>query len=353
MPKTIHVLTSLFGFAVAATMAHADSITIANNGGTPAAAQRKVFDEPFTAKTGVQVLQDDAGYKELAKIRSQVETKNLLWDASVTVSIREAEMCEEGMIEKIDWSKYFDPKDFAAIGGFGKCGIPYVGSPGALAYDADKLTGDKAPKTWQDFWNVEKFPGKRGLVNQPDETLEIALIADGVAPKDVARVLIAPGGVDRAFAKLEKLKPHVRWWGSGAESMQLLLNGEVTMTYAYQGRVYTANRSNNRNLKMVWEAGYVSSPIYYVVVKGTPNLKNTVEWIKSTVTPERQAAYSEFMGMQPANAKAYALLPKGGFLNAPSEHLDKGMIQIGEKYLNFYLDNGDTLRQRFAAFIAK
>lgn len=82
----------------------------------------------------------------------------------------------------------------------------------ALTYDGNKLTGDNVPKSWADFWDVEKFPGKRGLRKGAKYALEVALLADGVAPDELYDVLGTPEGVDRAFAKLDELRPNLIWW---------------------------------------------------------------------------------------------------------------------------------------------
>jgi len=80
---------------------------------------------------------------------------------------------------------------------------------------------------------VKKFPGRRALRNHPIATLEAALMADGVAPDK-----LYPLDVDRAFRKLEEIKPNVTvWWTSGAQSAQLLTTAEVDMVMAWNGRI--------------------------------------------------------------------------------------------------------------------
>lgn len=337
---------------LAAGAANAQTLTIVNQGGAPAEAQRQAIFEPFSKDTGIKIAVDTYN-QELAKIRAQVETKNLIWDLVSLNPINERAGCEEGLLEKIDWKKEIDEKPFQAIGGFGECGAPYLVSPGGLVYDAAKFPGDKAPKSWADFWDMKKYPGKRGLLYQPDQVLETALMADGVAPLDVPKVLAGPGGVDRAFRKLAEIKPHVKWWKSGDESMQLILTGEVDMVYAWQGRVNIANRSNNRDLKIVWPAGYTSALIYLGVMKGSPRKADAIKLVKYQLAAEPQARYAELMGYPPANADAYPLLSAEKRANLPGEYSNMGMMQAGPLYINFWLDNGDSIRQRFAAFVAQ
>lgn len=344
-------------FATAMAVGHAqaqasaaETVTIVTQGGQPGEVQRRLVFEPFTSETGIKVRVDTFN-QELARLRTQVETRNLVWDAVSLNPINEVAGCEEGLLEKIDWSKYAQPEAFEGVGGFGECGAPYLASPGALVIDSDKLKGDAAPKTWADFWNVGKFPGKRTLMYQPDQTLEIALMADGVPPSDVINVLTGPGGVDRAFQKLSELKPHVKWWKTGDESMQLLLTGEVSMGYGWLGNA--ANASNNRKLQIVWEAGYTNALIFLGIMKGSPRKEEAIRLISYQLSSPVQARHMEALGNPPANADAYSLLSADRRSKLPDPKSRNGMMQAGRQYINFWLDNGDAIRQRFATFIAQ
>lgn len=350
---TMRLAAAVLAAAIStAYQASAESLTVVNQGGAPGDAQKVAVFDPFTAETGIKIVVDTYN-QELAKIRSQVETGNLIWDVASVHSLNDAVACDEGLLERIDWSQHIDKTKFESVGGFTECSAPYLVSPGAMVYDADRLQGDMAPRTWADFWNVEKWPGKRGLPFQPDQVLEIALMSDGVAPRDVPQVLAAPGGVDRAFARLEQIKPHVLWWKSGDESMQLLLTNEVVMGYGWQGRVNVANRSNGRHLKIVWEAGYTSAVIYLAVMAGSPRVNEAIELVKYTLGAEQQARYAELMGYPPANEDSYALLSEENRANQPTAYLDRGMMQAGDVYVDFWRDNGDSIRQRFSTFTAR
>src|SRR5436190_1523361 len=118
---------------LAGPLAAQESLTVVSNGGTIADAQRTAFIAPFVKATGAKVVEDTFN-QELAKIRTQVETKNIQWDVVSVTAINEATGCDEGLLEPIDWSKYLDAKLFAAVGGFGKCGVPHNFVSGGLAY---------------------------------------------------------------------------------------------------------------------------------------------------------------------------------------------------------------------------
>src|SRR5688500_14830687 len=128
---------------------------VGNAGGSSADAERKVFYGPF-ANANKITIQEESFNQELAKIRSQVETGNLIWDIVSTTAINVATGCEEGLLEKVDRSKYFDTKLFRDVGGVSECGVPYLFVSGGLAYDANRIKD--GPKTWAEFWNVTKWP---------------------------------------------------------------------------------------------------------------------------------------------------------------------------------------------------
>src|SRR6185437_14118993 len=158
-----------------------------------------------------------------------------------------------------------------------------------LAYNGKTLK--TAPKSWADFWNVKKFPGKRGMRKGARYNLEFALMADGVAPQDVYKVLSTHEGVERAFKKLTELKPYIQWWEAGAQPPQMLAAGDVVMSTAYNGRISAANKSDHLALKTVWNQN-VYDLDYWVIPTGSPNQALAEQFIKFATSPGPQAAYS-------------------------------------------------------------
>ena len=60
-------------------------------------------------------------------------------------------------------------------------------------------------------------------------------------------------GVDRAFAKLDTIKDDIVWWEAGAQPPQLLADGEVAMTTAYNGRIFNAAVGEGQPFEIVWD----------------------------------------------------------------------------------------------------
>lgn len=325
-------------------------LTVGNAGGSLAAAERQAFYTPFAAANHVQIREESFN-QELARIRLQVDTGNLTWDVVSTTAINAATGCEEGLLEKVDWSKYLDVRVFADVGGVSDCGVPYSVVSGGLTYDADRIAA--GPKTWADFWNVAKWPGKRGLLYRAEQTFEVALMADGVAPANTTTVLAGPGGVDRALRKLAALKPHIHWWKNGAESIALLASGEISMGYAWNGRVAAANRANKLNLRLELGAGHVSGLQYWAILKGTARKDLAIKFIEYAVSAQPQAEFVRRIEYGPANRDAYRLLNAGEHALLPMNYMDRASLQLGKPYVDFWLSHGDALLQQFVAFAAR
>ncbi|MBX9749181.1 MAG: ABC transporter substrate-binding protein [Roseococcus sp.] len=326
------------------------SLTIVNNGGAVAEASRRAWYEPFARERGVRIV-EDSWSQEFARLRTQVETRQIRWDVVEITFNNMAVGCDEGLLERVDWSRHFDIQPFAAAGGVSDCAVPIMSVVGGLAYDADKL-GNDPPRSWADFWNVRRWPGRRGLLFRPS-MVEIALMADGVPPREVLDVLSAPGGVDRAFRKLDELKPHIHWWRAGAESVQILASGEVSMVYAWNGRIAVANQQDRRNLRIAFEAGFILGNQYLAIMRGSRNRDLAIEFITHAASAAPLAAFSRQMQYGPPNAAALPLLDDRFRAMLPPENMmHLAYLQQGERYQRFWLDNLDGLTQRLARWAA-
>ena len=248
----------------------ADSLTIVSWGGSYSASQRKAYYEPFMAETRKTVLEDEWG-GDIAMIRAMVQTGKYtahLIDAVPDVALAG---CAEGILQSIDLKQLgLSQSDFLP-GAVLPCGIGTIAWSTVFAYRKD-LFGSNPPRNWADFWHVRRFPGKRGMSkNAPAFTLEFALIADGVPASDVYRVLASGRGVDRAFAKLDELKPHIIWWETGAQAPQLLVDREVSMSTGWNGRFYNAIVDGNASIQIVWD-GQGLDYGFWVIPYGHPEV---------------------------------------------------------------------------------
>ncbi len=233
MKKVLTITTAL---TLLASAAHAD-LTVMSWGGAYGEAQTNAFVKPFMEKTGVKTVMVDSD-NPATPIKAMVESGNVTVDVASVEYADAIRLCDEGILEPIDpaslpaGSDGTAAKDDFLPGAVTECGVSTDIWANIFAYDTTKFTGDNVPKTVADFFDLQKFPGKRGLKKGAKAVLELALMADGVAAKDVYTTLSTPEGVDRAFKKLDTIKKDVVWWEAGAQAPQLLADGEVSMTTA-------------------------------------------------------------------------------------------------------------------------
>ena len=98
------------------------------------------------------------------------------------------------------------------------------------------------PQVDSDYVGTGRVTLAGAVQKGPFVNMEWALMADGVAPADVYKVLGTDAGVERALKKLDTIKKDVVWWESGAEGPQLLADGQT----AAVGRPSETTRQTRR-----------------------------------------------------------------------------------------------------------
>lgn len=344
--KNLFLSAGMAAMALGAVPGMAQSLTVVSWGGNFQDAQREIFFEPFAQEAGVTVL-DESWDGGIGVIQSRVRAGNPGWDV-VQVEAEELELgCYDGLYEPIDWSRIADTSDFIAPA-VSTCGVGTIVWSTALSYDADVLP--EGPQSWADFWDLEAFPGQRGLRRGPKYALEFALIADGVPVEEVYDVLHTPEGVDRAFAKLDEIKDQVIWWEAGAQPLQLLATGEVVMTSAYNGRITGVNRSEGRNFEVVWP-GSVLAVDSWVILRGSQNVDLAHDFIAFASQPERMAQLPEFIAYGLPSIAASDFVPEEYQADLPTT---PGNIEEALPLdTDFWIDNLEVLTQRFNAWISQ
>ncbi|MDD2925132.1 ABC transporter substrate-binding protein [Rhodoferax sp.] len=331
--------------ALFALSSQAADLTVVNFGGANGNAQKVAYVGPYEKASGNKVVSVEYN-GEQAKIKAMVEAKKVTWDVVEVESPDVTRGCDEGLFEKLDYSKIGNKADFqpAAIH---ECGIGTFVWSTVMAYNGDKLK--TAPTTWADFWDVKKFPGKRGLRKGARYNVEFALMADGVAAADVYKVLKTKEGADRAFKKLSELKANIQWWEAGAQPPQFLVAGDVVMATAYNGRIDAAQREG-KNLKITWTGGIYDLD-YWVMPKGTPNKEAALKFIALASSADAQAEYAKNIAYGPTNTKALAKLDAKVLSQLPTAPANaKTALQFN---VGFWADQGEALEKRFAAWAAQ
>ncbi|MEG1038787.1 MAG: ABC transporter substrate-binding protein [Pseudomonas sp.] len=345
MIKTLKFAALVTGLAAASHGLAAD-LTIVSFGGANKEAQVKAFYKPWQHASGSKIISGEYN-GEMAKVKAMVDTRSVSWDAVEVESAELARGCDEGMFETLDPAQIgLDSKDFVP-GAIQPCGIGFLVYSTVLAYNASKLK--EAPTGWKDFWDVERFPGKRGLRKLAKSTLEFALIADGVAPGEVYTLLATEAGQDRAFAKLDQIKPHIQWWEAGAQPPQYLAAGDVVMSSVYNGRL-SAEQRKTYDLKIVWSGGLYEFDSW-AIPRGAERQEKTREFIAFSLEPQQQKSFAEHIDYGAANLQAMGLLDKARIAELPTA--PENLAQQVPVDALFWADHGEHLEQRFNAWASR
>jgi putative spermidine/putrescine transport system substrate-binding protein len=316
-----------------------NDLTIVSRDASLQTAIQAAYVQPFTAITGVAVQQTlwEGGIETL---RTQAKNTDNAWDLVLVDADELSAGCGEGLLEKLDWSA-IGGKDHYVASAVSDCGLGAVVATTALAWDKDKLP--VAP-SWTDFWDVAKYPGKRGLHKGVRGNLEIALMADGVAPGDVYKTLSSSDGLDRAFRKLDQLKPYIQWWSAETEAAHILASGDVLMTSAPSGQIASMANREHKNFGLQFN-GSLFELTSWAIMKGSPSARMAQQFLYFIGMPTVELRLLQQSG-DGALAKGLndgltpelaAVSPSNPANTAAGLRLDAG----------FWRDNLAKLRQRF------
>jgi len=362
--KTLSLLaaTACVGLAGVAN-AQDKSLTIVSWGGAYTESQKRAYHEPFSEKNNVKIFNEDKSANALAGIRAQVEAGNVTWDVVDMLQADAQRACDEGLVMKIPHNEWLAAapdgteatKDFVD-GSLGECFIPQIVYATMFAYNKDAFEGE-GPKTIEDVWNVEKFPGTRALQKIPQKNLEWALIADGVEPGKVYEVLATKEGQDRAFAKLDEIKDNVIWWSEGAQPPQMLADKEAVIATAYNGRIFNAQINEKQPFEIMWDHQMFEVDGWVVPVGNDDQLALIKDYLKFATDTQRLADQAKYISYGPARKSSSPLV---------STHADSGVDMKPHMPTNpenfetairfdtqFWADYGDLLEERFNAWVAQ
>jgi len=303
-----HFMTSAAGAALAApyimsssrALAQAGSITFVTWGGNYRDAIVDGALKPFTEETGIKINVIDT--PDMAKIKAQVTTGNVEWDIFDAPGAMAATGAKNGYWEALP-DGLLDTSDLAIAPTSDLA--PFYTWTGVFAWDpAQYKQKDANPKMFADFFDTDKYPGRRAFRDRPLETFEMALLADGVAPAD-----IYPMDIERAFRVMDRIKPDIASWTNATpQTITLLQTGEVDFSYTYATRVSGANRAGD-NLKCSFEQ-ILYGLSYLTVLKGAPNRENAFRLIAYMLQPEVQAATMAGLYNTPVSRGAMNLVPE-------------------------------------------
>lgn len=354
MKKLLILSTALTGVSFAA---QAD-VTVMSWGGAYTVSQVEAYHKPFAAATGTAVISVDSDNPAPA-VKAMVESGNVTVDVADVEYADAIRLCDDGMLETIDPAILpAAPDGTAAIddflpGALTECAVATIVFSTIYAYDSTKFP--EGPTTMADFFDLEKFPGNRGMRKGAKVNLEMALMASGVPAADVYATLDTPEGVDAAFAALDKIKASTIWWEAGAQPPQLLADGEVVMTTAYNGRIFGAEVGEGKPFVTVWD-GQVYEYDLFVIPKGAPNLDAALEFVKFATSTQALADQAKWISYGPARLSSGPLVglyqdgktEMGPYMPTAEANLGNALASSYE----FWVDHDAELNERFNAWLA-
>ena len=336
-------------------------LVVVSWGGAYTASQQNAYHQPYMdANPGIQIVNDDSGSGALAKLRAMQESGNVTWDL-VDVTIQDGiTACDEGIAVEIDHDSVLAsaPDGTPATEDFGDlivspCFIPQIVYSTTFGYRTDLVS--TAPTSIADVFDLAKIPGKRALEKRPVNNLEWALLADGASKDEIYDLLETDAGVARAFAKLDTIKDQVIWWEKGAQTPQLLADGEVVMGSTYNGRLFSVIEEEKQPVAMMWD-WQVLDLDGWIVPKGGKNEAAVMKYLKFATDTQRLADQAKWISYGPARKSSAPLVGKHADLGIDmGPHMPTAPDNAKQTLLvnpEFWADNLDDLTERFNTWLA-
>lgn len=301
---TIATFGSVCSPALAKSMRGTGELVVYDGGGNWGEAQRKAYFEPFERETGIKVIRNP--HAETGAVRASIQAGSPRYDVTILAGGEVPAFERGGLLESIDY-QWFEKEDLEAFNPIPatKYKCPHIIYSLISCYRSDVFSSD-TPKTWADMWDVKRFPGRRTLAagtwGPTAATFETALLADGVEPAK-----LYPIDWDRAFKSLDRIKPNIlKWWTSGAETSQLLIDKQAVMGSVWNGRVYGAIEEGAK-LGVSWDQGIIQYD-QWVVLKGARNIDNAMKFLGYAARADRQAEFAKHILYSPPNSRAFELI---------------------------------------------
>lgn len=317
-----------------------DNVVYFNGGGGRWQANaKKAWFQPFEASTGITVV--DTFPFNLGKLSTMVETQSVQWDLTDIPSAMVGEATRRDLLEPIDYD-VVDRRNIPEKN-FGTHYVVYSRFSNNLFFNSARYP--EGPASWSDAWDQQAYPGPRSLRQLPVPLLEWALIADGV-PMEA----LYPIDLDRAFKSLDQIKPHVRWWRSGAESIQFVAQGETDMGASFDSRI-TQARQDGVPIQIVWNQGALAGN-YLVVPKGAKNTHHAMRLINAILDPNGQARMATLNGSSPVNPDAFEHIDPSLARQFATHPANAGqMFEIDEQ--GYWADHYFEVKERFDAWLIR
>lgn len=358
-------VTAVSVLTLSASSAWAQDMTIVSWGGAYSKSQQLAYHDPYmAANPGVNIINDESSAEAVAKLRAMNEAGNVTWDVVDVVASDAIRLCDEGLALEIDAdTQLADGADGSkASDDFGDllvsdCFIPQIVYSTTFGYRTD-LVGNTPPTDVCAVFDTATYPGKRSLEKRPINNMEWALICDGVAKADVYDVLQTEEGQTRAFAKLDTIKDDVIWWSAGADTPQLLADGEVVMGTTYNGRLFALIEEQNQPVGMLWDAQVFDLDGWIIPTGLSPEREaRALDYVKFATDTQRLADQAKYISYGPARMSSAPLVGKHAELGIEmAPHMPTDPENATNTFLynyEWWADYRDDLDAKFQAWLAQ
>ncbi|MEM9249954.1 MAG: extracellular solute-binding protein [Pseudomonadota bacterium] len=367
--KRLLLTTGAALIAAPAVMADdmADSMTLVSWGGAYQQSQINAYSDPYKGlNDGLNVVWDESSAEAVAKLRAMNEAGNITWDLVDVVGADAIRLCDEGLAMEIDHDEVLAPAPDGtpASDDFGDlivsdCFIPQIVYSTTFGYRTDvEAWGGATPDDICDVFDLETFPGQRSLERRPINNMEWALLCSGVAKDDVYDVLETEEGQDMAFAKLEEIKDSVVWWSAGADTPQLLADGEVVIGSTYNGRLFSVIEEQDQPVAMLWDA-QVFDLDGWIIPEGLPEdrLARVLDFVSFATDTQRLADQAKWISYGPARESSAPLVGAHAELGIDmAQHMPTDPANAANTFLfnyEWWADYRDDLDAKFQAWLAQ
>ena len=318
------------------------TLTFVSYGGIYQEGQTKAAVDPFATESGARILQD--GPTDNAKIKAQVDSGNVTWDVIDSTNVFTAQHCGE-LFMPIDTS-IVDVSKIPPSAKTDECSVPAMQYGLIVVYNTEKF-GANPPKSWADFYDSARFPGKRAIQGASGEldpgVLEGALLADGVAPDKMY-----PIDVDRALRKISSIRGDIVFWTTGANAQQRIESGQVDMALVWSGRAYSAVK-NGAPFAPMWNQ-WMPEADTITVPKGAKNPKASMALINYYLGAQQQAKLTELTSYSPINIDSKPQLDdlaKSFLTTSPERAKDRFPLDIA-----WWSENNDAMIGAYTNWLA-
>ena len=367
-----NILSAVSVLALMAGTASADGemandMTLVSWGGAYQQSQINAYADPYVAMNeGVSVTWDESSAEAVAKLRAMNEAGNITWDVVDVVASDALRLCDEGLAIEIDADEDLAPApdgtsaadDFGDLM-VGDCFIPQIVYSTTFGYRTDMVpAGVEPPNDICDVFDIDTYPGMRALEKRPINNVEWALLCDGVAKEDVYDVLETEEGQERALAKLGTIKDNVIWWSAGADTPQLLADGEVFIGSTYNGRLFAAIEEQKQPIGMMWDA-QVFDLDGWIIPEGLSDerLARAKDFIYFATDTQRLADQAKYISYGPGRLSSAPLVGQHATLGIDmAQHMPTDPANAQNTFLynyEFWADYRDDIDAKFQAWLAQ